>query len=130
METNRLDQRRLFLRDFASGQWTMSELCARYGISRPTGHKWLTRHRSGGDAALIDRSHAPHHCPHRTAPAVEALLLQTRRQYGWGARKLLAILQTRHPTLHFPAPSTVNDLLARHHLRRRQRRRRPWAHPG
>jgi len=75
METDRLDQRRLFIHDLTNGQWTMSELCTRYGISRPTGHKWLARHRASGDAALADRSHAPHQCPHRTAPAVQAWLL-------------------------------------------------------
>ena len=130
METDRLDQRRLFLRDLTSGQWTMSELCARYGISRPTGQKWCARYRAGGDAALADRSHAPHRCPHRTAPEVEARLLQARRQYGWGARKLLAVLRHRDPTQLWPAASTVNDLLARHHLLRRQARRRRWTHPG
>jgi putative transposase len=130
METNRLDQRRRFIRDLASGQWGMSELCARYGISRPTGYKWLARHGAGGDDALADRSHAPQHCPHQTLPAVEALLVDARREYGWGAKKLLAVLRRRHPDHTWPARSTVNDLLARHHLLRRQRRRRRWTHPG
>lgn len=130
METTRLAQRRLFIHDLTSGQWTMSELCARYGISRPTGHKWRARYHDGGEAALADRSHAPHQCPHRTPPDVETLLLQARRQYGWGARKLVAVLRHRHPPHSWPAPSTVNDLLARHHLLRRHRRRRPWRHPG
>jgi putative transposase len=130
METDRLDQRRLFIRDLRSGQWSMSELCARYGVSRPTGHKWWARHQAEGDDGLRERSHAPHQCPHRMAPAVEALLLQARRRYGWGARKLLAVLRGRHPANPWPAPSTVNDLLARHHLLQRQRRRRQWTHPG
>ena len=44
----------------------MRELCARFGVSRPTGYKGVTRYRAGGRAALADRSHAPHRC--RTAP--------------------------------------------------------------
>lgn len=130
METTRLHQRRLFIHDLVCGQWTMSELCGRYGISRPTGHKWRARYHAGGDDALADRSHAPHQCPHRTAGDIEALLLQARQEFGWGARKLLAVLRQRHPTLQWPAPSTVNDLLARHQLLRRHRRRRHWTHPG
>jgi len=39
METNPKKQRQLFYRDYASGQWSMSELCGRYRISRPTGYK-------------------------------------------------------------------------------------------
>jgi putative transposase len=130
METHTLDQRRKFLAALVSGQWSMSELCARFGVSRPTGYKWLARHRAGGAAALHDRSHAPHQCPHRTAPDLEAQLLAARRQYGWGAKKLLAVLRRRDPHAPWPARSTVNDLLARHHLLRRQPRRRRWDHPG
>ncbi len=36
-------QRQHFYRDYASGQWSMSELCGRYQISRPTGYKWVDR---------------------------------------------------------------------------------------
>ena len=43
METNPKKQRQHFYRDYASGQWSMSELCGRYQISRPTGYKWINR---------------------------------------------------------------------------------------
>jgi transposase len=115
METNALDQRRKFIHDLSSGHWSMSELCARFGISRPTGYKWAARHRAGGAAALTDRSHAPHHCPDRTAGALEARILALRREYGWGAKKLRVVLQRRFPQDVWPARSTINDLLARHH---------------
>jgi hypothetical protein len=41
MDTNPTKQRQQFYRDYASGQWSMSELCDRYQISRPTGYKWV-----------------------------------------------------------------------------------------
>jgi transposase InsO family protein len=126
METNSRDQRRRFVEALLSGQWSMTELCERFGISRPTGYKWQAR----GLTALADGSHAPHHCPHRLAPAVVTLLLAARRQYGWGAKKLLAVMRGRHPTLAWPVRSTANDLFARHGLLRRQRRRPAWSHPG
>lgn len=130
METNTVDQRHAFMRDVASGQWSMSELCDRYGISRPTGYKWRDRYEAGGVAALQDRSHAPHQCAHRLDVTQADLLVAARRKYGWGAQKLLAILRTRHPHLVWPARSTVNDLLARQNLLRRRRRRTTWTHPG
>ena len=43
METNPKKQSQHFYRDYASGQWSMSELCDRYQISRPTGYKWVDR---------------------------------------------------------------------------------------
>jgi putative transposase len=130
METHTLDQRRKFIHELSSGQWSMTELCARFGVSRPTGYKWQARHRAGGVAALADRSHAPQHCPHRRGADQEARILAVRREYGWGAKKLRAVLQRRYPQHAWPARSTINDLLARHQLLRRRRRRPAWAHPG
>lgn len=85
METQTLDQRQKFIDTLESGHWSMIELCARFGVSRPTGYKWVTRYRAGGRAALADRSHAPHHCPHRTGDPQEALILAVRRGSMGGA---------------------------------------------
>ena len=40
METNVLDERLKFVTDYESGQWSMTELCERYDVTRPTGYKW------------------------------------------------------------------------------------------
>jgi transposase InsO family protein len=128
METNQKKERLAFVRDVESGHWSMTELCERYGVSRPTGYKWLARYEAGD--TLTDRSRAPAQCPHRTSAAVEALLVAARRQYRWGAKKLLHVLRKRHPQRRWPARSTVNAILARHQLLRKQRRQRSWAHPG
>lgn len=130
METHTLDQRQKFIAALVSGQWSMTELCTRFGVSRPTGYKWLARHREGGTAALTDRSHAPHACPHRTTGALEALIVAARCEYGWGAKKLRAVLQRRYPAYRWPVQSTINEVLARHQLLRRRRRRTVWTHPG
>lgn len=130
MDTTTMDERARFVRDALSGHWSMTELCERYGVTRPTGYKWVSRYRAGGDAALTDRSRAPHHSPHQTAAELEVLVLAARQQYGWGARKLLEVLRTRHPTRAWPSRSTVNALLDRHGRLRKQRRPRHWRHPG
>jgi len=130
METNVLDQRYQFVRDVESGHWSMTELCERYRVTRPTGYKWIARHRAGGDASLTDRSRAAHRCPHRTSGELEALIVAARREYGWGAKKLLHVLRTRHPQHGWPARSTLNALLERHGLLHKNRRRRTWTHPG
>src|SRR5688500_5824228 len=44
------------------------------GISRKTGYNRLARLEEGGRAGLGDRSRAPHHCPHRTARDVAAVI--------------------------------------------------------
>ncbi len=130
METNPKKQRQHFYRDYASGQWSMSELCDRYQISRPTGYKWIDRIETEGLKAVDDRSRAPNRHPNRTPEHVEREILVLREKYGWGATKLREILKRRHPNRRLPARSTVNEILDRHGHLRKNRRRRSWAHPG
>jgi putative transposase len=131
LETSPMDLRESFVTEQQHGLYSMRELCERYGISRKTGYKWVERFVAGGRAALGDRSHAPHHCPHRIPADVAALLCAARAAHrSWGPAKLIAWLARRHPTRHWPATSTVGDLLAREGLVAPRRRRHRPPHPG
>ena len=124
-------ERLRFIDDLESMLYTMSELCARHGISRKTGYKWAQRYVEGGWAGLAEQSRAPRHCPHRVEESVAQALVELRRGHPrWGPRKLLAVLGRRRPELRLPAASTVGDLLRRQGLiePRSPQRRRP--HPG
>jgi putative transposase len=127
-----MDERLQFVRDAQRDRFTMSELCARYGVSRRIGYKWLARYEAEGRAGLVDRSHVPHHCPHKIQPAMEELLITVRTAHPhWGARKLLAVLSRQHPCVRaWPAASTVADLLARRGLVHKRHPRRHPVHPG
>jgi len=126
-----MKERLHFVADWDRRLYTVTELCARYGVSRKTGYKWLARYADVGVAGLAERSRAPHRCPHRIAPAVAAAIVEARRQHpSWGPRKLLVWLADRRPGLELPAASTAGDLLHRRGLVRRRRRRRAWKHPG
>jgi transposase InsO family protein len=132
LETSPVEERIQFIADALSDRFTMSELCARYGISRRVGYKWLARFEEEGRRGLRNRSRAPHHCPHRIDCELADLICEFRRQHPfWGARKLLRVLATRNPKVReWPAPSTAADLLARRGLVMKRRRRRPHQHPG
>ena len=39
-ETSAMDQRMHFIADYLEDYFSFSDLCRRYGISRPTGYKW------------------------------------------------------------------------------------------
>src|SRR5260370_42633268 len=67
-----VDERERFIQAHRLDLYTMVELCARYGVSRKTGYKWLDRFEEDGRHGLRDRSRAPHQCPHRITPAVAA----------------------------------------------------------
>ena len=130
-ETSPMDQRRLFINDYRHSVFPFAELCARYGISRKTGYKWIARHGEGGYPALADRSRRPHACAHRTPVAVEQALVEVRRHHPfWGAKKLLRLCRKRQPELAWPARSTTCAILKRNGLITERRRRRPQGHPG
>jgi hypothetical protein len=62
-ETCVMDNRTAFVAACERGDEPMSQLCARYEISRKTGHKWLARYRTAGWAGLADGSRARHTQP-------------------------------------------------------------------
>ena len=89
------------------------ELCRRFGISAPTGYKWIRRYRQRGDTGLADLSKRPGHSPKRTSPEVERAVLEVRdRHPAWGARKLRAwLIRREHKGI--PSPSTITAILRR-----------------
>jgi putative transposase len=99
-ESVAMDERLQFVRDALRDRFTMRELCARYGVSRRIGYKWLARYEAEGRRGLVERSRAPQHSPHKIASAIAELLVAEREAHPhWGARKLLKVLATRHPRM-------------------------------
>ena len=94
----------------------ISRLCARFGISRKTGYKWINRYLSEGEGGLGDRSRRPRNNPNITAQAMEKSILQLRSEHpAWGGR----MISTRLKDLgmpNVPAPSTVTAILRRRGL--------------
>jgi putative transposase len=129
-ETCAVKERAQFVRDLASGQWTMTELCEHHGVSRPTGYKWARRYEARGDDGLDELSRAPKTCPHRTADKIERQVLLLKNAHGWGARKIHRLLRKEVAPSELPCRSTVFDILKRHGLVKSRRRRHRWQHPG
>ena len=92
----------------------VSQLCARFGISRKTGYKWRSRFQAGNIQGLADQSRRPHHSPRRTVPAIAEQVLTLRSEHpAWGGRKLQARLLALGYT-NVPAASTITAILHRH----------------
>ena len=81
-----MDERWQFVRDALSDRFNMSELCARYGVSRKSGYKWLARYEADGRRGLADRSRAPHHCPHKVRETMAELFVLRGKRIRSGAR--------------------------------------------
>ena len=92
----------------------VSELCRRFGVSRKTGYKWLSRYAAEGSAGLVDQSRRPLESAGRTSAELEQRVLALRVEHpAWGGRKLRRRLQDlKHVAV--PAASTITAILRRH----------------
>jgi transposase InsO family protein len=90
----------------------VAEAARRSGVSRQTAHKWLARHDAEPDRPPADRSRRPHASPGRTPEEAERSVLEARDRWGWGPRKLHAVLRAEGR----PAPPvrTIGAVLRRH----------------
>ena len=67
-------------------------LCREYGISRPTGDKWLERYLAGD--SMSDRSRAPKSVPGKISSETEDAIVQFRKKYpAIGAVKLRRMME-------------------------------------
>ena len=127
-ESCAMDERMRFIVDHLSGEWTMSELCDRYGISRQTGYKWVGRYRAEGAAGLVDRSRAAK-AHGRATPAAfaDADCLAARGAAELGPAQDRRQAAAAASGRDWPAASTAGEMLKRAGLvsGRRRRRRAP-----
>jgi transposase InsO family protein len=114
-------------------EYTMTELCRIYGVSRETGYVWLRRYREHGVEGLRDLARAPARHPNQTPEAIEQAVLELRRAHmKWGPRKLKCVLERQQPRQAWPAASTMGELIAREGLviaRKQRRRVAPYTQP-
>lgn len=99
-----------FVRRALNGEGTKSALCREYGISRPTGDKWIKRYLN--QQTLEDQSKKPIHI-HRVDSAVEQMIVDYRTAHpAIGALKIHRIL-TNQGITDLPCVKTVNNILKR-----------------
>lgn len=100
-----------FVQQASAPDANLSALCAQFGISRPTGYKWLARFQADGVAGLVEQSRRPTTAPTRTPAALEQRIAHLRRQHpAWGGRKLRA----RSSGARSPDPAACREHHHRH----------------
>ncbi len=132
-ESRIVDQRLQFLSSYQKEEMSVSDLCREFGVSRPTGYRWINRYKEVGPEGLLDLSSRPHGCSHATPERTENAILALRSKYpSWGARKLKARLEQLDPNVDWPAASTFGNILQRAGLtspKRKRRRTTPYSEP-
>lgn len=98
----------------------MSELCRRFGVSRPTGYMLLSRWREQGEEGLKEHSRRPKSSPWQTNQELEDAILEVRGLHPvWGGRKIRRFMQNKGYE-KVPSASTITSVLRRHGKLRQQ----------
>ena len=113
-------------------------ICQRLGRSHQWLSRWLRRFRTGGRAALGDRSRRPHHVRAETPQAFVQRILAIRveleqhrtrrtRFRGVGASEIQELLELEGRRV--PSLSTIERVLRRHHVRPQRAKRHGGGQP-
>jgi transposase InsO family protein len=91
----------------------VGEVARRLGVSRQAVYDWKARHREEPESGLKDRSRRPLTSPTRTAARIEERLIEERKLWRFGSKKILRRLQDAEPLETWPPRSTVDAIFKR-----------------
>jgi putative transposase len=126
------EQRLQVVQAYESRNFSMTDLCKQYGISRKTGYKWVHRFKEHDKEGLTDLSRAPH-SPHQcySKSQIDRAIDLKCRHRTWGPKKILAKLKELYPQENWPCPTRLYEIFKEYHLvtSRRIKRRVPATAP-
>lgn len=131
-EIDTVDRKYAFAQEAMQSGANLSALCRLYGISRQAGYMTIERFKRGGIEGLASRSSAPLHSPQAWPADLRQEVLELRRRYGWGGRKLRLSLLRKDSRRVLPSASTFDRWIeeaALSHPRGRRRKRVPGGGP-
>jgi len=127
VELGLVEQRYQAVLEVVNDGATVTDVARRNGVSRQTVHEWLVRYANHGLAGLVDRSSKPASCPHQMDPALEARIVELRREHpGWGPRTIEHRLGMEG-FVPVPGRTSIYRCLVRHGLITPEARRRKRA---
>jgi len=115
VELSIVEQRYRAVLEAASGV-PVTEVAARYEVSRQSVHAWIHRYAEGGLGALADRPKRPDTCPHQVSAQIEAVVCEMRREHPrWGPLRIVHEL-ARIGVSPVPSRMSAYRALVRHGL--------------
>src|SRR6266436_3119053 len=110
-ESDKSEEKLNFIIDWKKNEFTISELCKRYKISRPTGYLLIERYKTEGLDGLKEKSKIPLITPHKTSEAIEQILLDLKYRFPtWGPVKIKDYLSIEGIEGNWPAASTIGEI--------------------
>jgi len=127
-ETHRSQEKLRFICDYLSGNYSVTELSIKYGISRKTAYKLINRFNDKDLDGLVEYSRRPHSFPNSVSDEVVSEILSIKNRFrSWGPKKIRAYLHRWQPEIISPAASTIGEILKRNGLVKHRKRTRKVA---
>ncbi len=77
-ETTMLEQKLEFVTEWRAGNFTLSELCREFEISRPTAYKYIKRYQQEGVEGLFEKNRKPLSHPRKTPSHIEKAIISPK----------------------------------------------------
>jgi transposase-like protein len=122
-ETQKMDQKVMFVQKALNPQANFRQLCREYGISAKTGYKWMERFEMGGLSGLAEASRRPRSHAKQLCESVvcEIIALKLAHKH-WGPKKIRVLYGRRHHEV--PSETSFKRVLDKTSLTTHRRLRR------
>lgn len=110
-ETDKMEQKELFIKAMLANEKPFKHLCADFGISEKTGHKWKKRFYEQGKAGLYEQSRARLTQDMIDGDTAAELIRIKNAHLAWGPKKIREIYAKAYPQKDVPSLSGVKRIL-------------------
>ncbi len=110
-ETDKMEQKELFIKAMLANEKPFKHLCADFGISEKTGHKWKNRFYEQGKAGLYEQSRARLTQDMIDGDTAAELIRIKNAHLAWGPKKIREIYAKAYPQKAVPSLSSVKRIL-------------------
>lgn len=110
-ETDKMEQKELFIKAMLANEKPFKHLCADFGISEKTGHKWKNRFYEQGKAGLYEQSRARLTQDMIDGDTAAELIRIKNAHLAWGPKKIREIYAKAYPQKDAPSLSSVKRIL-------------------
>ena len=110
-ETDKMEQKDFFIQEMLKQEKPFKHLCAEFGISEKTGHKWKNRFYEQGKVGLHEQSRARLTQNMIDGDTAAELIKIKNAHLAWGPKKIREIYAKAYPQKDVPSLSSVKRIL-------------------
>ena len=124
-ETDKMEQKELFIQEMLKQEKPFKHLCAEFGISEKTGYKWKNRFYEQGKIGLYEQSRARLSQNEIDGDTAAELIRIKNAHLAWGPKKIRELYARAYPQNSTPSLSSVKRILDKAGLVKQRKIRPP-----